>query len=163
PLVLDDPQACRTAAAYCAAGDEGVPTVEGASPVEVLKAHHATDLVLFEVTWFTDTEVVDGGGALAGVAPQAAPKHYRLDGDGVDLVATWTSRGAIAPYDIGSPGKEPEWVSLPAVALQAAVEQAVLPLPPGLWRDGNDVLTVPVVIAADEEYRAAHGDTWAAD
>lgn len=134
--------------------------LEDLDQARTLQERHLGELYHLEVRWDPLVMDVNGVGKLGSLAPTVVATEYVLHGDRLEPTTTWTTYGALALYEVHRSGST-SVVALPQVALQETIGLAVDPVRPPVWHDAPpDLLTIPVVVAADEEYRDFYGYDW---
>ena len=134
-----------------------LPEVHGA-----LKAAHLTTLLRFHVSWSTDLVEVDGG-ILMDQVPTVHVEEYRTGPQEMALVRTWDAHGALALYRV-SETTSLGYLAMPEVSLQETIFTALGPVQPPVWRtQPTGVVTMPIEVCADDEYRAFYGERWKAE
>jgi hypothetical protein len=129
------------------------------SAAQVLAQAYLTTAYRVTVAWNSEALVVDGG-VLLGEVPTIDVTEYTLHDGLLHPDRSWAAHGAAALYRV-SDGGEDSFVSLPEVALQDAMKVAVEPMAPVVWKVTEPpLLQVPLIVAADEEYRAFYGKDW---
>jgi len=115
------------------------------------------DVLTLDLAWVT--RPVDlAGESWVGLVPMITAIEYRVSGSRWDPVRTWDTLGSVALYAMRS--RPDDVFTLPQIALEEAVVRALEPLPRARVLPVRQVALVPVVIAADDDYRAAYGPTW---
>jgi len=129
--------------------------------VDTMVEHHLTTLYRVELSWDRELFLVPEGQA-AAQAPTVAITEYTLERGILRPTDEWTTWGAGAVYQVAEPGVERgPLVSLPEIAVQDTLFTAVSPMSRPSWRgEPADLVRVPVVVAADEEYRAFYQGGW---
>ena len=132
--------------------------------VDALRGSPITTLVKVELSWRPDSARVerDDGEVylVGGHSPVLDTTEYALDGDVLRARYTWHTEGPISVFQVR--GDEPNrFISMPEVSLQETISLAVEPLRAPVWREATDTIEIPVVLAADDDYRAFYGeDDW---
>lgn len=129
---------------------------------ERMRAEGLGTLYLFEVEWTPLTARVPQRGVVGALAPRVRVQELYRDGDRLVPHASWEAQGALALYEELRPTGPSEVVALPHVALQEALGVAVGPVAEPTWVRVEPTIAVPVVVMADEEYRAFYGPAWKA-
>lgn len=129
--------------------------------VEQMLPLHLTTLYDFSVTWQPMTTRVNGRRLLGAHAPAIEVHEYRVQDGALEEYSWWTQQGALSLYRVvDGDTADPEYAAFPEVSLQEAVTGAVSPVRPAAWRQTEHRLRVPIIVAADEEYRAFYGRRW---
>ncbi len=138
-------------------GHDALLLAEEDDAVGRMTADKLTTLYRFHVTWEAEAVYVDGG-ILTDSAPHIyASEHALVDG-AIKDIRTWEITGAPALYRV-SPDAGGGYVALPEVAVQDAMDVAVRTVSPPTWHTGiPERVYVPVVIAADDDYRGFYPD-----
>jgi len=142
-------------------GHDALLLLESDDVVKRMTADKLTSLYRFNVTWEAEAVYVDGG-ILTDQAPHIfASEHALIDGALKD-VRTWEITGAPALYRV-TPEAGGGYVALPEVAVQDAMDVAIRNVAPPTWHNGRpERVYVPVILAADDEYRAFYPN-WKAE
>ena len=122
-----------------------------------MTAEKLTSLYRFDVTWEAEAVYVDGG-ILTDRAPHIDVSEHALVGGVLKDVRTWEVTGAPALYRV-TPDAGGGYVALPEVAVQDAIDVAIRNVQPPTWDNGAPQrVYVPVIIAADDDYRRFYPD-----
>jgi len=132
-----------------------------ASAVQRMRGSPMTTLLHVEVSWRPDTARVERESGdvylVGGHYPVIDTTEYALEGDALTARYTWHTEGPISVFQVR--GDTPnQFISMPEISLQETVSLAVRPLHAPLWRDQVDTIQIPVVLAADDDYRAFYGE-----
>lgn len=132
-----------------------------ASAVQAMRGTPMTTLLHVELSWQADSVRVerapDDVFMVGGHYPVVHTTEYALDGDRLVARTTWTTEGPVSVYHVK--GDDPyRFISLPEVSLQETASLAISPVQAPVWMESVDRVRVPVVIAADDEYRAYYGE-----
>ena len=134
-----------------------------ASVVDTLIAEKITTLVEIRVEWIVDATSDAEHGALTGArAPIIHLTEHAIDKRALWARSKWTTSGAIALYALDEPSQDlPTYISMPEVALQDAMSLAVQPVTAPVWTiTADELVHIPLVITADDEYRSFYGPSW---
>ncbi len=127
------------------------------TPVGLLKRQELTTLYEVDIGW-EGKSTKHGEQFLFGWAPVVDVREFVLADDRLQLRRSWITWGTMALYAPEVDGDA--IVNLPQVALQEAMDLAVKPVEPPVWTQRPDTVRIPVVVRADEEYRAYYGNRW---
>jgi hypothetical protein len=131
----------------------------GQDPSPVMHAQHLSTLYRVSLRWDPLVYDVEGVGSLAGMAPSLQLDELVLREGELRLTNTWITYGTLALYASGD-GADAQYVSLPEVAMQGVARRAAATVSPAVWGEHTELLTLPITLAADDEYRAFYGAAW---
>lgn len=142
-------------ALYSAHGHDALAlgAIDESTPAR-LHEHAIETLLAVEVRWAPQPHETTTGMVTVEVPVLGVRELGVADGALVERRA-WEVRGEPAVFAVDG-----RWVALPELALGRAMERAMAPVAPPAWGAVAEPLRVPVVIVADEEFRAAWGDGW---
>jgi hypothetical protein len=126
------------------------------APAQLRRADLAT---LYEVSvgWGPQVVRLSEVSFAAPLAPEILVVEWALTGDQLVERQRWTTVGAASLYRVLG---EEAVVSYPEVALQEAMSVAVGGALAPAWGPTGTGLLIPIVVTADEEYRAFYGPDW---
>jgi len=132
-----------------------------ASTATAMADQALTTLVHLDISWRADSVRIDEGGGetylVGGHYPIVVTTEYQLRGASLVATGAWRTEGPISVYRVK--GESPaRFVSIPEVSLQETTSHALRPVAAPVWTTSVDVVHVPVVLAADEEYRSFYGE-----
>ncbi|MFK7929170.1 MAG: hypothetical protein AB8H79_13335 [Myxococcota bacterium] len=135
-----------------------------AAAVEQMRDSSLTTLLHVRLSWRPDSARVkrdDGETYLVGGHyPVIETTEYRLHGDMLIADTTWRTDGPLSVFHVRG-AEANRFISLPEVSLQETASLAVQPIRAPLWKTHIDLVRVPVVLAADDDYRSFYGvDQW---
>jgi hypothetical protein len=140
-----------------------LPTLD-ATAIAAMRDTTMTTLLHVRLAWKTDAVHIQlpeqPSYFVAGHYPSIETTEYALQGDLLVARRTWRTEGPVSVYRVRD-DRERHYIGLPEVSLQETASHALRPVQAPVWRSEIDWLHVPVVLAADEEYRSFYGeDRW---
>ena len=137
-----------------------LPTLD-ASAVTAMRGTPMTTLLHVKLAWRTDAVNVrlpdQPSHFVGGQYPSIEATEYALDGDRLVARRTWRTEGAVSVYRLRDQGPR-TYIGLPEVSLQETASLAIRPVQAPVWTVDPEWLHVPIVLAADEEYRSFYGE-----
>ena len=137
-----------------------LPVLDG-SAVQAMRGTTMTTLLHARLTWKTDSVQLklkdQPSYFVGGYFPSIEATEYTLQGDKLVAERTWRTEGPVSVYRVRDADDQP-YISLPEISLQETTAHALRPLQAPVWTAEPDWLRIPVVLAADEEYRNFYGD-----
>ncbi len=128
---------------------------DGPDVVEQLQKARVVTLLQTELTWLPHRIQREGQTFLSQL-PWVTITELQVEGGALVSKRHWETVGTNDAA--GSPDSP---VFYPDLAVQDAIHRLMASAPPPTWRDAPDARqSIPVVIVADEEYRALHGPGW---
>lgn len=147
-------EAVESAAWHALYGVGHEARVVGDDAVAAMSDAGLATLLDVRVRW--ERRGVDTGERVAAAwAPVTEVVRRRLVGGRLVEDMRWTVAGDPVLYRTGG-----QIVSLPQIAVENNVAEALAAVEPPAWRAEDARIVAPVVIVADEEYRARHGAAW---
>jgi hypothetical protein len=133
----------------------------GPQVIPAMRDESLTTLVHLNITWRPDSVRIDDPSGetylVGGHYPVILTTEYQLRGDALVATGAWRTEGPISVFRVK--GETPaRFVSIPEVTLQETTSHALRPVQAPVWTAPIDVVRVPIVLAADEEYRAFYGE-----
>ena len=126
-----------------------------------LSAEKLPLLYRFHLSWQAESVVFDGG-VLTDRAPLIHATEFALVDHSLVAIQSWEITGSPALYRVSATGGG-GYVALPEVAVQDTIDAAIRHVSPPIWHtERPDPVRVPVLLAADDEYRANDPD-WKAN
>lgn len=113
-----------------------------------------------DLSWDAMVHRVDGLGAFGGLAPTVEVRESRRISDRLRERTHWKTYGTLALFELDRAEFDADYVSMPHIALQSTMRLALKPVDDAAWGEMRGTVAIPVVIAADEEYRAYYGAEW---
>jgi hypothetical protein len=134
----------------------GVP---GLQVIPALRDNHITTLLHVDVQWEPEIMPVEADVAIVLHLPEVMVTEYVVDGAGLLPGRSW--RGVGAGGVVTEPGPDGDaYVAYPELALKKAMGRALAMVSAPTWGAEPDLISLPVVVAADEEYRTHYGSRW---
>jgi len=131
------------------------------SAVQAMRGTTMTTLLHARLTWRTDSVQIDLDDRpsyfVGGYFPSIETTEYALQGDQLVARRTWRTEGPVSVYRVRN-SDDRAYISLPEISLQETTAHALRPLQAPVWTAEPDWLLLPVVLAADEEYRTFYGE-----
>ncbi|TVQ91886.1 MAG: hypothetical protein EA397_08275 [Deltaproteobacteria bacterium] len=133
-----------------------------ASAVQAMQGTAMTTLLHAELVWRPESLRIGAedheAHLIGGYYPHIKTTEYALRGDRLVATRTWSTTGPLSVYKVTSPSDD-HFIGLPEVSLQETVVHALQAVQAPVWTEEPDVITVPVILAADEEYRSFYGSS----
>ncbi len=129
------------------------------SPTDLTGQHALTTLYEVDVGWEAKRQVVDGR-HLFGWSPIIDVREFSVVEGEAQLVRSWVTWGTMALFQPRTDDTGEAIVNLPQVALQETMDLAIGPITPPAHDFDHPLVEVPIIVAADEEYREFYGDRW---
>jgi len=127
--------------------------------VDLMRRNRLTSLLEMHVTWKVDVIRLQNGGVVGGYFPTIETTEWSISGQKLEAQTKWQTVGNVSLFQVKE-GPTNEYIAIPELALQNAVDVALQPVEAPTWKHQSAGLNVPVAILADEEYRAFYGDDW---
>ena len=134
-----------------------------ASIAREVKQTPITTVVHLQVSWKADSVRVDGTDGdvflVGGHYPVITATEYEIQGTELHARTAWQTEGPISVFQVKGNDEQP-YISMPEVSLQETTALAVQPVQAPVWRMEPEWVRIPLVVAADDDYRAYYGDRW---